>query len=64
MKFSGLQKISLIDYPDKIASVAIHPGLICVVHSVTTGKSPPDPQPPFLQEGAALELLEGRKRLR
>jgi pyruvate formate lyase activating enzyme len=62
MKFSGLQKISLIDYPDKIASVLFTPGCNLRCPFCHNGQIATDPQPPFLQEGAALELLEGRKR--
>ncbi len=62
MKFSGLQKISLVDYPDRIASVLFTPGcnlrcLFCHNWKIAT-----DPQPPFLQEGAALEILDSRKK--
>jgi pyruvate formate lyase activating enzyme len=62
MKFSGIQKTSLLDYPDHVASVLFTPGCnlrcpYCHNHQIAT-----DPQPPFLQEGAALVILENRKR--
>jgi pyruvate formate lyase activating enzyme len=62
MKFSGLQKTSLLDYPDRVASVLFTPGCnlrcpYCHNHQIAT-----NPQPPFLQEGAALAVLEGRKK--
>lgn len=62
MKFSGLQKTSLLDYPDHVASVLFTPGCnlrcpYCHNHQIAT-----NPQPPFLQEGAALEVLESRKK--
>jgi pyruvate formate lyase activating enzyme len=62
MKFSGLKKISLIDFPDHVASVLFTPGCnlrcpFCHNWPIAT-----DPQPPFLPEGAALEILEGRRK--
>jgi pyruvate formate lyase activating enzyme len=61
MKFSGLQKISLIDYPNKIASVLFTPGCNLRCGFCYNWRIAVDPQPPFLQEGAALEILEKRK---
>jgi pyruvate formate lyase activating enzyme len=62
MKFSGLQKTSLLDYPDRVASVLFTPGCnlrcpYCHNHQIAV-----NPQPPFLQEGAALSILESRKK--
>jgi pyruvate formate lyase activating enzyme len=62
MKFSGLQKTSLLDYPDKVASVLFTPGCnlrcpYCHNHQIAT-----NPQPPFLAEGLAMEVLESRKK--
>lgn len=62
MKFSGLQKTSLLDFPDHVASVLFTPGCnlrcpYCHNHQIAT-----NPQPPFLQEGAAFSILEGRKK--
>ena len=62
MKFSGLQKISLIDYPNKIASVLFTPGCNLRCGFCHNWRIAVDPQPPFLQEGAALEILEKRKK--
>jgi pyruvate formate lyase activating enzyme len=62
MKFSGLQKISLVDYPDRIASVLFTPGCNLRCPFCHNWRIATDPQPPFLQEGAALELLESRKK--
>ncbi len=62
MKFSGLQKTSLLDYPDKIASVLFTPGCNLRCPFCHNWKIAVDPQPPFLQEGAALEILESRKK--
>ena len=60
MKFSALQKTSLIDFPDRVASVLFTPGcnLRCpFCHNWRLL----DPRPPFLQEETALEILESRK---
>ena len=62
MKFSGLQKISLIDYPNKVASVLFTPGCNLRCGFCHNWRIATNPQPPFLQEGAALELLEKRKK--
>jgi pyruvate formate lyase activating enzyme len=62
MKFSGLQKISLVDYPDKIASVLYTPGCNLRCPFCHNWRIAVDPQPPFLQEGIALEILESRKK--
>lgn len=62
MKFSGLQKTSLLDYPDKVASVLFTPGCNLRCPFCHNYKIAVDPQPPFLQEGAALEILEKRKK--
>jgi pyruvate formate lyase activating enzyme len=62
MKFSGLQKVSLLDYPDKIASVLFTPGCNLRCPYCHNWKIATDPQPPFLQEAAALEILEKRKK--
>ncbi|MCW4006159.1 MAG: anaerobic ribonucleoside-triphosphate reductase activating protein [Candidatus Bathyarchaeota archaeon] len=62
MKFSGLQKISLIDYPSKVASVLFTPGCNLRCGFCHNWRTAVDPKPPFLQEGIALELLEKRKK--
>ena len=62
MKFSGLQKISLIDYPNKVASVLFTPGCNLRCPFCHNWRIVVDPKPPFLQEAGALEILEGRKR--
>jgi len=62
MKFSGLQKTSLLDYPDKVASVLFTPGCNLRCPYCHNWKIATDPQPPFLQETAALEILESRKK--
>ncbi|MEM2081459.1 MAG: anaerobic ribonucleoside-triphosphate reductase activating protein [Candidatus Bathyarchaeia archaeon] len=62
MKFSGLQKTSLIDYPNKIASVLFTPGCNLRCPFCHNWRIVVDPKPPFLQEAVALELLESRKK--
>jgi len=62
MKFSGLQKISLIDYPGKVASVLFTPGCNLRCPFCHNWRIVVDPKPPFLQEGTAFELLETRKK--
>ncbi|MCL2690680.1 MAG: anaerobic ribonucleoside-triphosphate reductase activating protein [Candidatus Bathyarchaeota archaeon] len=62
MKFSGLQKTSLLDYPDKVASVLFTPGCNLRCPYCHNWKIATDPQPPFLQEPATLEILENRKK--
>jgi pyruvate formate lyase activating enzyme len=62
MKFSGLQKISMIDYPNKIASVLFTPGCNLRCGFCHNWRIAVDPRPPFLQEATALELLEARKK--
>ncbi len=62
MKFSGLQKVSLVDYPNKIASVLFTPGCNLRCGFCHNWRIVVDPKPPFLQEAQALEILEKRKR--
>ncbi|MFB3887936.1 MAG: anaerobic ribonucleoside-triphosphate reductase activating protein [Candidatus Bathyarchaeia archaeon] len=62
MKFSGLQKTSLVDYPAKVASVLFTPCCNLRCGFCHNWRIAVDPQPPFLQEATALELLEKRKR--
>jgi pyruvate formate lyase activating enzyme len=62
VKFSGLQKISLIDYPNKVASVLFTPGCNLRCPFCQNWRIVVDPKPPFLQEATALEILEARKK--
>jgi pyruvate formate lyase activating enzyme len=62
MKFCGLQKISLIDYPNKVASVLFTPGCNLRCGFCHNWRIAVDPQPPFLQETTALDLLEHRRK--
>ena len=62
MKFSGLQKVSLIDYPNKVASVLFTPGCNLRCGFCHNWRIAVDPKPPFLQEAVALKILESRKK--
>lgn len=62
MKFSGIQKTSLIDYPGKVASVLFTPGCNLRCGFCHNWRIAVDPKPPFLQEGVALQILEKRKK--
>jgi pyruvate formate lyase activating enzyme len=62
MKFSGIQKTSLIDFPNRIASVLFTPGCNLRCPFCHNWKIVLDPKPPFLQEEAALRILENRKK--
>ncbi len=62
MKFSGLQKVSLIDYPNKVASVLFTPGCNLRCGFCHNWRIAVDPKPPFLQEAVALRILENRKK--
>jgi pyruvate formate lyase activating enzyme len=62
MKFSGFQKTSLIDYPNKVASVLFTPGCNLRCPFCHNWRIVVDPKPPFLQEAQVLEILESRKK--
>jgi pyruvate formate lyase activating enzyme len=62
MKFSGLRKVSLIDYPNKVASVLFTPGCNLRCGFCHNWRIAVDPKPPFLQEALALRILESRKK--
>jgi pyruvate formate lyase activating enzyme len=62
MKFSGLQKTSLIDYPDRIAAVLFTPGCNLRCPYCYNWRIVIDPKPPFLNEETVLQILEGRKK--
>jgi pyruvate formate lyase activating enzyme len=62
MKFSGIQKTSLLDYPNRIASLLFTPGCNLRCPFCHNWRIVLNPQPPFLQEEAALRILESRKK--
>ncbi|MGQ9530128.1 MAG: anaerobic ribonucleoside-triphosphate reductase activating protein [Candidatus Bathycorpusculaceae bacterium] len=62
MKFSGIQKTSLIDYPKKIASVLFTPGCNLRCPYCYNWRIVLNPKPPFLNEETALKILESRRK--
>lgn len=62
MKFSAIQKTSLIDYPNRIASVLFTSGCNLRCPYCHNWRAVFDPKPPLLQEETALEILESRKK--
>jgi len=62
MKFSGIQKTSLIDFPEKIATVLFTPGCNLRCPYCHNWRIVVDPKPPFLNEETTLRILENRKR--
>jgi pyruvate formate lyase activating enzyme len=62
MKFCGIQKTSLVDFPNHIASVLFTPGCNLRCPFCHNWRIVIDPKPPFLNEEAALKILEERKR--
>jgi len=62
MKFSGIQKTSLIDFPKRIASVLFTPGCNLRCPFCHNWRIVVDPKPPFLQEEVALKILESRRK--
>jgi len=62
VKFSGLLKTSLIDYPNKISSVLYTPGCNLRCPFCHNWRIVLDPKPPFLSETEAINILENRKK--
>lgn len=62
MKFSGIQKTSLLDFPNRVASVLFTPGCNLRCPFCHNWRIVVDPKPPFLNEETALKILEERKR--
>jgi pyruvate formate lyase activating enzyme len=62
MKFAGLQKTSLVDYPNRVASVLFTPGCNLRCPYCHNWRIVVDPKPPFLNEETALNMLEKRKK--
>jgi pyruvate formate lyase activating enzyme len=61
MKFSGLQKTSLADFPDRVASVLFTPGCNLRCPFCHNWRIVVEPKPPFLNEEATLRILDERK---
>ena len=62
MKFSGIQKTSLIDYPERISCVLFTPGCNLRCPFCQNWRIVLDPKPPFLNEETALRILEERRK--
>ncbi len=62
MKFSGILKTSLLDFPDNIASVLFTPGCNLRCPFCHNWRIALDPKPPFLREEAALKILDSRRK--
>ena len=62
MKFSGIQKTSLVDYPNRVASVLFTPGCNLRCPYCHNWRIIVDPKPPFLNDEVTLKILEERKR--
>jgi pyruvate formate lyase activating enzyme len=62
MKFSGIQKTSLIDFPEKVPTVLFTPGCNLRCPFCHNWRIVVDPKPPFLNEENALRILESRKQ--
>ncbi|MDH5754702.1 MAG: anaerobic ribonucleoside-triphosphate reductase activating protein [Candidatus Bathyarchaeota archaeon] len=62
MKFSGIQKTSLIDFPDRIATVLFTPGCNLRCPFCHNWRIVLDPKPPFLNEKTVLQILEKRRK--
>ena len=62
MKFGGIQKTSLIDFPNRVATVLYTPGCNLRCPYCHNWRIVIDPKPPFLTDEAALRILDERKR--
>jgi len=62
MKFSGIQKTSLVDFPNRVASVLCTPGCNLRCPYCHNWRIVVDPRPPFLNDEVTLKILEERKR--
>ncbi len=62
MKFSGIQKTSLIDFPDRIATVLFTPGCNLRCPFCHNWRIVLDPKPPFIKEETVIRILEKRKK--
>lgn len=62
MKFSGIQKTSLIDFPGKMATVLFTPDCNLRCPYCHNWRIVVEPSPPFLDEASVLQILESRKK--
>lgn len=62
MKFSGIQKTSLIDFPDRVATVLFTPNCNLRCPYCHNWRIVLNPKPPFLTEETVIQILEKRKK--
>lgn len=62
MEFGGIQKTSLIDFPDKVATVLFTPGCNLRCPFCHNWRLVLEPKPPFLSEETVFRILESRRR--
>jgi pyruvate formate lyase activating enzyme len=62
MKFSGIQKTSLIDFPHRIATVLFTPGCNLRCPFCHNWRLVLEPKPPFLNEETVFKILESRRK--
>jgi len=62
MKFSGIQKTSLIDFPDRIATALFTPGCNLRCPFCHNWRIVLDPKPPFINEETVFQILEKRQK--
>jgi pyruvate formate lyase activating enzyme len=62
MKFSGIQKTSLIDFPHRITTVLFTPGCNLRCPFCHNWRLVLEPKPPFLNEETVFKILEARRK--
>jgi len=62
MKFAGIQKTSLIDFPDRVSTVLFTPGCNLRCPFCHNWRLVLEPKGPFLSEEATLQILRSRKK--
>ena len=62
MRFGGIQKTSLLDFPDRIATVLFTPGCNLRCPFCHNWRLVLDPKPPFLSEETVFQILESRRK--
>lgn len=61
MKFGGIQKTSIIDFPDRVSTVMFTPGCNLRCPYCHNWRLVINPSGPFLSEAKAIEILEERR---
>ncbi|MFW6117713.1 MAG: anaerobic ribonucleoside-triphosphate reductase activating protein [Thermoproteota archaeon] len=62
MEFSGIQKTSLLDFPDRISTVLFTPDCNLRCPYCHNWRIVLEPKPPFLNDKKVIQILERRKR--